>query len=283
MRDQREQKSDMEMIAFRTSELRAETREEGDGSPKRIISGVAIVFNQETMIGRSWWAFREVIRPGALTKTLNEQNQKALFGHDPNMPLANRDKGTLQLKTSKVGLEFIIELGNRTWDNDLYESVLRGDIEGNSFGFWPKKDRWTESDDIDELPLLERLEIELVEISPTAFPAYPTTSIEARAKRIIETAERNGRLKFMEMRRQHDELERRHDAVGAETTSVQVSDSHSEAGGENRSPQATVEPEKREEPEAGAVHVDVEMARTFNERARYLALRGKGNGYAVRD
>jgi phage head maturation protease len=59
---------------------------------------------------------------------------------------------------------------------DLHESVKRGDISGMSFGFRMRKASWNASNTERTLH-----DVELLEISPTAFPAYRDTSVSARS------------------------------------------------------------------------------------------------------
>lgn len=148
---------------------------EQDG--RRVLEGMAILFNRETDLG----SFREVVMPGACTKTLTEKlNQVALWNHDSSMPLGRRDAGTLELELLDSGVLARIFLGNRSWDNDAYESVRRGDVQGMSFGFDVVKDT-VEHDGADGKPLIRLHEIRLWEVSPVTWPAYEETSIYVRS------------------------------------------------------------------------------------------------------
>ncbi len=59
-----------------------------------------------------------------------------------------------------------------------YARVKRGDVVGCSFGFMPKEIDSTQTED----GFLDRImDMELFEVSPCTFPAYPQTEIAARA------------------------------------------------------------------------------------------------------
>lgn len=159
----------------RRLELPAELRaSESDGS--RRLEGYAAVFDSETVIAE---LFREIVRPGAFRKTLQESDQVALWNHDTNYPLGRRSTGTLELEEDHHGLRARITLPETDWGRNAWESVQRGDVQGMSFGFDVIQDRWTR--DRESLDLRELLEIRLWEVSPVTFPAYEATEVEARA------------------------------------------------------------------------------------------------------
>jgi hypothetical protein len=59
------------------------------GTPPRAasasIEGVAAVVGKETVIGSGFWAFREMIMPGAFKDAVKNDDVRALFNHDPNL------------------------------------------------------------------------------------------------------------------------------------------------------------------------------------------------------
>jgi len=148
-----------------SSELRA--------SGERRISGHAAVFNSETIIGG---AFREVIRPGAFTRALREkQDVRLLVNHDSNQILARTKSGTLALKEDSVGLAVSADLPDTQLGRDTWTLVKRGDLSGMSFAFIPKKENWPEDD------LREILDCDLFDCSIVAWPAYPSTDVQANS------------------------------------------------------------------------------------------------------
>ena len=152
-------------------EIRAGT----DTEPAKI-SGYAIRFNKETKIGGM---FREIIRPDAIKNDIQSQDIRALWNHNPDFPLGRTVNGTLELEKDEQGLRFSIVPSDTSWGRDALESVKRGDVSGMSFGFFVKSDKWSEQSS--KMPLRELLDIELLEVSPVTFPAYPTTSAKVRS------------------------------------------------------------------------------------------------------
>ena len=143
------------------------------------LRGYAIVYNalSEPLYGD---LFRERINRGAFTKSLLENDQVCLWGHDTRYVLGRKSAGTLILREDEKGLYFEAELPNTTWARDLKESVNRGDIKQMSFGFKVKDDEWIDDEDIIKeygMPIREVKEIVLHEISLVTFPAYPQTNV----------------------------------------------------------------------------------------------------------
>lgn len=156
-----------------------------DGETAKIIRGLGIVYNTETVIGGRMWGFREIIRPGAFTTTMTEEDQRAFFNHDVNLILGRRSAETLRLMDDEKGMRYEIDPPDTYYANGLIVSLERKDVTGSSFMFSIKKQQWTEPDDnSDELPLREVLEATLYELGPVTLPAYETSeaSVGARAK-----------------------------------------------------------------------------------------------------
>jgi Escherichia/Staphylococcus phage prohead protease len=76
------------------------------------------------------------------------------------------------------GLAFTLLLPQTSAGRDAYELVQRGDVKGASFGFKTKQDRWRQDQGV---TIRELLDIELAEISLTAFPAYRETDVSIAA------------------------------------------------------------------------------------------------------
>lgn len=138
------------------------------------IVGYAAVFNQLSV---DLGAFREKIAPGAFKKTIQEADIRALWNHDPNFVLGRTKSRTLRLQEDEKGLAIEIIPPNTTWARDLMESIKRGDIDQMSFGFRAIKEDWeTEGEQL--IRVLK--EVELFDVSPVTFPAYPTTDVQVR-------------------------------------------------------------------------------------------------------
>lgn len=169
-------------------ELRADT--------PRTVAGYAAVFGETTDIGGY---FREVIAPGAFTKTLQGADVRAYFDHDPGRVLGRKSAGTLRLSEDAKGLAVEIDLPDTTDGRDVQELVRRGDVSGMSFGFMVTKQEWDETGDI---PTRTIKEVVLREVSIVSEPAYDGTSValrsreEARKAHNFSGAQRRVRMKI---------------------------------------------------------------------------------------
>ena len=148
----------------------------------RTLYGHAARFNSEANLGH----FVEIIRPGAFRQSLDAgANVRALYDHESSALLGTTRGGTLKLKEDAQGLAFELALPSTTHGNDLAILVDRGDVSACSFGFKVRDggERW-------ELrgaqTVRELLDVELYEITLTANPAYPDTSVAMRNKPVLD-------------------------------------------------------------------------------------------------
>lgn len=154
-----------------------EVRAGEDG--KQRLRGLAVVFNSETVIGGQ---FREVIRPGAFTKTLTERDIKMLWDHNSNFVLGSTRSGTLTLQESFRGLEVDDDPPVLGMNAGFLESIQRGDVSQMSFMFEVIKENVIRAEG--QMLLREILEVKLWEVSPVTFPAYSDTEIGLRASEV---------------------------------------------------------------------------------------------------
>ncbi len=154
------------------SELRVEIAD--NKKPK--IRGHAAVFDQKS---EDLGGFREIIKPGAFRKTLRDKSDvRALWNHDANYVLGRTKSGTLALKEDKEGLAVDIDPPETSWAADLMRSIERGDVDQMSFAFRAVRQTWDDSDPKNILRELE--EVQLFDVSPVTYPAYPQTSVSVR-------------------------------------------------------------------------------------------------------
>jgi HK97 family phage prohead protease len=146
-----------------------------DSSGERRMVGHAAVFN---LLSEDLGGYREVIRPGAFTKTLREANVYALFNHNADMPLASTSSGRLFLSQDKRGLLTDIRPTDTSYARDLLTNMDAGVVDKMSFGFQSVKDEWRGSG---KDMVREQVECRLFDVSPVVFPAYPDTDIQARS------------------------------------------------------------------------------------------------------
>lgn len=139
------------------------------------LAGYAIRYGEETVIGD---LFREVIAPGAATGSLSA-DVLALLDHDTGRVIGRTSSGTLRLSSDAVGLAVEIDLPDAPDGWSAAELVRRQDLAGMSFGFFVSKESW--EDDGKNLPLRTVEQLELLEVSIVALPAYETTTIGIKA------------------------------------------------------------------------------------------------------
>lgn len=150
------------------------------------ISGYAVRFHDITTIGNS---FRERISPGAFTDSLKRNDIVALIGHDTGRVLGRTSSGTLTLKQDRVGLWFTLDVDASTPSGqEVLGTVRRRDVKGCSFAGQFLAEEW--EDGGSRLPLRTVTEIDVYEITLTAFPAYETTDASLRADNASAAARR---------------------------------------------------------------------------------------------
>lgn len=143
---------------------------------ERKIQGYAAVFNKVTRLSER---LHEKIMPGAFRSSI-QNDVRALWGHDINQVIGRSTNGSLKLNEDDVGLRFELNLPDTVAGRDAYTLVKGGYVSGVSFGFRVKKDSWERGGD-SQPHVRTLIDVELIEISPTAFPAYPETFVSARS------------------------------------------------------------------------------------------------------
>ncbi|MBB4152910.1 hypothetical protein GGQ80_000798 [Sphingomonas jinjuensis] len=152
-----------------------EVRELATGANGRTVRGYAAVFDTQTDIGGCWV---ETIAPGAFTATLRSADVLALYSHQTDRVLGRTGAGTMRLAEDERGLAVEIDLPDTTDGRDLAVLIARGDVKGMSFGFIARRQVWDETVE----PVRRTLEeVELLEVTITAFPQYPETEIGLRS------------------------------------------------------------------------------------------------------
>ena len=149
-----------------------------DESTEPAIDGYASVFDSwsEELGGNQ--PFRERVVKGAFEETIQNDDIRALFNHDPNYVLGRNKAGTLTLEEDDKGLHVRIKPPDTQWAKDLIVSIKRGDITQMSFGFTVILDRWNYEDNTD---VRELLKVKLYDVSPVTFPAYTQTECGIRS------------------------------------------------------------------------------------------------------
>lgn len=182
---EKRKKPELERRNFPVSELRAVTDDKG----LRHISGYAAVFNS---LSEDLGGFREKIAPGCFTRALKEDDVRALWNHNSDCVLGRTKSGTLRLSEDAHGLKIECDPPDAQWARDLMASIERGDVDQMSFGFivrqYPDGSRgatWAVEEGQDVRTLTD---VELFDVSPVTFPAYPDTEVGLRSLELWKSA-----------------------------------------------------------------------------------------------
>jgi len=177
-----------------------------DGKNK--VEGHPAVFDRQTDID-GW--FGEVIERGAFDDC--DLTDVLLFvNHDmKKIPLArsrrNNGNSTMTLDVDETGLHMnaTLDVENNPDARAVYSAIERGDMDGMSFCFTVKEQKWSDLDT--DYPTRHITKIAKVyEVSAVNFPAYTDTDISARsdrealdnARKAVETAKRQQELESSE-------------------------------------------------------------------------------------
>lgn len=146
-----------------------------DAGPK---IGMTIPYNSES---EDLGGFRECVRAGCFSKTMQEQDVRALWNHDPNWVLGRTGNKTLALRSTDGGLDGEVTLDPEDQMHTHFaRRVERGDVAGASFGFEKVRDNW-DGTASDGMPLRSLIEARLFDLSPVTFAAYPAAAAEQRS------------------------------------------------------------------------------------------------------
>lgn len=143
---------------------------EADGQPARIV-GRAVPFGELSVDLGGW---REIIVAGAFDIA---GDIRSLWQHNAAQVLGRTTAGTMTLTADERGIYPDIMVPDTQWARDALVSLRRGDVSGFSFGFYVREDNWMVTG---REIVRQVLRGELLEVSPVTFPAYPTTSAQAR-------------------------------------------------------------------------------------------------------
>lgn len=153
-----------------------EVREHDDGL---VIAGRGVPYGEWS---ENLGGFREQFAPGALRATLADDDIRALFNHDSNIVLGRKANGTLRLKEDERGVHYEVDINPE--DRDAMSAVARirrGDITGNSFGFFVERDTDQEWEERDGLLWRTVRRARMRELGPQTFPAYPQSDVSVRS------------------------------------------------------------------------------------------------------
>ena len=174
--NRRNKKGDSEIEHIEKRNITTELRVAADENGVKKIVGYAAVFDKWSS---DLMGFREKINPGAFEKTIKKSDIRALFNHDPNIVLGRTKAKTLKLKEDDTGLFMEVIPPDTQNARDIMVSIERGDITQQSFAFRTIEDDWVyKKDGSAERTLVE---VDLLDVSPVTYPAYPDTSVALRS------------------------------------------------------------------------------------------------------
>jgi HK97 family phage prohead protease len=165
---ERQEKMEKEIRTFGL-ELRAMDQEE-----KRTVRGYAATFESRS---GDLGGFIESIDREAFSET-DMEDVRALFNHDSNFVLGRTKAGTLRLMVDENGLAYEIDMPDTQLGRDMYESIKRGDISQSSFAFTIEDDEYRKEGDT-VYRTIKKIK-KLYDVAPVTFPAYESTSVQAR-------------------------------------------------------------------------------------------------------
>lgn len=149
-----------------------------DGSVR--FRGHAAVFDTLTDIGDM---FREQVVPGAFRRTIGpgRADVRFLFNHDPDSVMARSTNDTLRLSEDEKGLLAEAELDPSDADvRRLLPKLRAGNVSQMSFAFRTVDDDWDYEPEDGGTPIRTLQEVQLFDVSPVTFPAYPETDAALR-------------------------------------------------------------------------------------------------------
>lgn len=177
----------------RAVDTRFETRDDAGG---KVIEGYFAVFGTEYAIAPG---MSETIAPGAFSRTLTENDVRALTNHDTRLVLGRTSVGTLTLREDETGLWGRVVINpNDTDAVNTWERVRRGDVSQCSFGFNIVREDAEYLSDGKTMWTLR--DVDLDEVSVCTFPAYKETNIQARSRERDAMARRRFEARKNELR-----------------------------------------------------------------------------------
>lgn len=139
--------------------------------------------------------FRETILPQAFVEAVKTKDPIDFYAeHDAQKLLATTVNHSLTLRADDDGLYMEAQILDTNDGRDTYELIKSGVITSMSFGFIVLDDEWDRSGGRfdDGIPLRTVREIILKEVSAVRFPAYLSSSIEARGLEELKELEHRG-------------------------------------------------------------------------------------------
>ena len=164
--------------------FRSADDEPGDGRIGTLV-GYAALFNTDTVIDSWEGRFVERIAPRAFARTLEQRGDKikVLFNHGFDPSVGDKPLGKPEvMREDKRGLWVEVPIDDTSYGRDIVASLRSGALDGQSFRFSVKAEKWDEPTDAKSIPIRTIREVELYEFGPVTFPAYEATSAGIRSR-----------------------------------------------------------------------------------------------------
>lgn len=161
---------------YRKREFPVDIEVRSEGESPRIV-GHAAVFDSTITL---YPGVKERVAKGAFLDSIEKDDVRVLFNHDPNYVLGRNKNGTLKLSEDSTGLLYEVEPPDTQQARDVVALIKRGDISQNSFGFRIVDQSWDEESDGTLVRTLNK--VKLFDVSPVTYPAYPTTDLKLRTE-----------------------------------------------------------------------------------------------------
>lgn len=147
--------------------------------------GYAALFNSDTIIDSWEGKFVERIAPRAFARTLEQRGDKVkvLFNHGFDPSVGDKPLGKPEvMREDRKGLYVEVPIDDTSYGRDIVASLRSGALDGQSFRFSVKAEKWDDPTDAKSLPVRTIREVELYEFGPVTFPAYEATSAGVRSR-----------------------------------------------------------------------------------------------------
>lgn len=155
--------------------------EGGDG---RTLEGYAAVFDSPADVVDQHGSYRETIKRGAFTKTINERKPVMMFDHGNHPMIGTMPIGQItMMREDEKGLFVRARLSDNWLVQPVVQAIADGAITGMSIRAGVVKDDW-QPNLAEQIVERSVSELALRELGPVVFPAYEDTTVSMRSREI---------------------------------------------------------------------------------------------------
>ena len=141
------------------------------------LEGIGLRYGSLSVDMGGWF---EEFLPDAFADSLGEDDIRVIWQHDNRHVFGRVQSGTARVWSDTDALRYSAEPPDAQWARDAMESIRRGDVNQNSFGFTvPEGGDTVEERDGRTVRIVKRAR--LVEVGPQTRPAYEDTSVIVRS------------------------------------------------------------------------------------------------------